>query len=30
MNLTRRSEVADLGTGIVCEHIRNPHPGGPG
>jgi hypothetical protein len=30
MNLTQRSEVADLGTSIVCEHIRNPHPGGPG
>jgi hypothetical protein len=23
MNLTQRSEVADLGTSIVCEHIRN-------
>ena len=28
MNLTQRSEVADPGTSIVCEHIRNPHPGG--
>jgi hypothetical protein len=30
MNLTRRPEVAGLRTSVVCEHIRNPHPAGPG
>ena len=30
MNLTQRSEVADLGTSIVCEHIRNRIQAAPG
>jgi hypothetical protein len=30
MNLTQRPEVAGLRTSVVCEHIRNPYPAGPG